>query len=135
MNNLAGWYSNLGRQQEAIELREEVLKARKRTLGDEHPNTLVSINNLARWYSNLGRQQEAIKLGEEVLKARKRTLGEEHPDTLVSMNNLNFFLTNLHQQNNPQNLVLRPALQPTQKIKGNTRSRWSLRSWSKKRRE
>jgi hypothetical protein len=115
-----------------MELGEKVLEAMKRTLGDDHPNTLLSMNNLAMSYSNLGRQQEAIELGEEVLKARKRTLGEEHPDTLVSMNNLNLFLTNLHQQNNPQNLVLRPALQPAQKIKGNTRSRWGLRSWGKK---
>ena len=77
-----------GRLQEAMELGEKVLKARQRTLGSEHPDTLYAMNNLAISYSDLGRKQEAMELVETVLKARQRTLGSEHRDTLMAMNNL-----------------------------------------------
>jgi hypothetical protein len=67
---------------------ETVAAARKRTLGEEYPDTLASIYNLALRYSEIGRRQEALQLTETVVAARKRTLGEEHPDTLVSMHAL-----------------------------------------------
>src|SRR5438046_1863636 len=45
--------------QNAAELREKVLEASQRTLGDEHPDTLRAMNNLANSYSDLGHRQEA----------------------------------------------------------------------------
>lgn len=60
----------------AIELREKVLKVRKRNLGEKHPDTLSFINNLASSYSNLGRRTEAIELKEKVLELIKRILGD-----------------------------------------------------------
>jgi tetratricopeptide (TPR) repeat protein len=77
-----------GQWQGAMLLEEKLYEARKRTLGDEHPDTLISIGNLARSYSDLGRVQDAVQLKEKVYEARKRTLGDEHPDTLISMGNL-----------------------------------------------
>jgi hypothetical protein len=68
-----------------------VVAAHKRTLGEEHPDTLLSMHNLANRYSDAGRRQEALQLTETVVAARKRTLGEEHPDTLLSMQNLTAF--------------------------------------------
>jgi Tetratricopeptide repeat len=38
-------------------LSETVVEARRRTLGDEHPDTLGSIHNLALEYSNVGRRR------------------------------------------------------------------------------
>jgi tetratricopeptide (TPR) repeat protein len=76
-----------GRLWSATELFEKVLKARQRTLGNEHPDTLLAMNNLAISYSKVGRRQEAMELREKVLKASQRTLGNEHPDTLSAMNN------------------------------------------------
>ena len=76
-----------------MELKEKVLEARKRILGDEHPNTLNSMNNLASSYSELGRRQEAVELEEKVLEASRRTLGDEHPSTLVRMDNLAIMLS------------------------------------------
>jgi tetratricopeptide (TPR) repeat protein len=81
-------YKENGRRQEALELTEKVMAARKRTLGEEHPGTLSSMQSLAIRYSEVGRRQEALELVEKVMAARKRTLGEEHPDTLRSMHNL-----------------------------------------------
>ena len=73
---------------DALQLTEPVVEKSKRTLGDEHPDTLRSIYNLALWYSEAGRQQEALELMEQVVEVNKRTLGDEHPDTLRSMRTL-----------------------------------------------
>ena len=55
-------YNEIGRHQEAMELREKTLEASRRTLGSEHPGTLRAMNNLAFSYSRLGRHQEALEL-------------------------------------------------------------------------
>ena len=81
-------YSENGRIQKALELSEQVVAVRKRTLGDEHPLTLTSMHNLSISYSDVGRIQEALELSEQVVVVMKRTQGEEHPDTLRSLHNL-----------------------------------------------
>ena len=58
---------------------EKTLEARQRTLGSEHPNTLMAMNNLANSYSHLGRHREAMELMEKTFEASQRTLGSEHP--------------------------------------------------------
>jgi hypothetical protein len=78
----------VGRLEEALQLSEKVVAARKRTLGEEHPDTLTSMHSLAISYSKVGRREEALQLLEKVVAASKRTLGEEHPDTLLSQRNL-----------------------------------------------
>jgi tetratricopeptide (TPR) repeat protein len=85
MNNVAISYALLGRNTEALQLREETLALRKDVLGPDHPDTLVSMNYLANSYAELGRHAEALKLREETLALRKAKLGPGHPDTLWSM--------------------------------------------------
>jgi hypothetical protein len=58
--NFALAYSEAGRQREALQLRETVVAARKRTLGEEHPDTLSSMHTLAGSYSEAGRLLEAL---------------------------------------------------------------------------
>jgi hypothetical protein len=58
---------------------------RKRSLGEEHPDTPTSMANLASMYRNQGRWKEAEELHAKELKVCKRLLGEEHPDTLINM--------------------------------------------------
>ncbi|KAK7002462.1 FabD/lysophospholipase-like protein [Favolaschia claudopus] len=77
-----------GRCSDAEGLQVAVLDSRKRLLGEEHPDTLLSMDNLARTYSDQGRWSDAEGLQVAVLESRKQLLGEEHPDTLLSMNNL-----------------------------------------------
>src|SRR5438093_980333 len=88
MNNLAISFQIVGRQEEALRLREQVLALRRKTLGPEHPETLGALDNLANSYHAAGRQDEAVKLLEEVLPLCRKVLGPEHPDTLGAMNNL-----------------------------------------------
>ena len=75
VSNLAGCYEALGRSSEALPLYEMALRARERTLGPEHPDTLFSVNNLALCYQALGRDSEALPLYERDLEASERTLG------------------------------------------------------------
>ncbi|KAI5816870.1 hypothetical protein BZA77DRAFT_246013 [Pyronema omphalodes] len=75
-----------GRPKEAQELQENVLEVRRRTLGDEHPDTLDVMYNLAITYRKLGgRLNEVQELQEKVLEVWRRTLGNEHPKTLDAM--------------------------------------------------
>ena len=57
-------------------------------LGDDHPQTLLSVNNLAFCYDALGEARRASPLYEEALAKCRTTLGDDHPQTLTSLNNL-----------------------------------------------
>jgi tetratricopeptide (TPR) repeat protein len=85
---VAGCLHEDGKYKEAGPWYLRLIETRKTVLGEEHPDTLMSMSNLALTYSDQGRLVEAEVLGTQVLDASKRVLGEEHPDTLMSMNNL-----------------------------------------------
>lgn len=72
----------------ALKLHESALAIRRRVLGEEDPDTLISMGNLA---STLCAQNDlagALKLQKSALAIQRRVLGEEHPHTLTAMNNL-----------------------------------------------
>ena len=73
MANLASTYSNQRRWKEAEELKVQVMKMRKRVLGEEHPSTLTSMASLASTYRNQGRWKEAEEL--EVLNGGEGVKG------------------------------------------------------------
>ena len=81
------YYEN-GFLKEAAELEVRVTEITKKDLGEEHPNTLMSMENLAVTYSELGKEKEAEELVVQVLEVRKRVLGDKHSHTLMSMENL-----------------------------------------------
>jgi tetratricopeptide (TPR) repeat protein len=85
---VAGYFNYEGRWKEAKQYQIGAIKLRTDVLGEEHPDTLLSIGNLASTYSNQGRWKEAEELGVDIMEISKRVLGEEHPDTLISMANL-----------------------------------------------
>jgi serine/threonine protein kinase len=82
------YYWGLFRPDRAEGLFREVLAARTRVLGPEHPDTLHSEFGLARTLLALGRVREAEALHRKVLAARERILGADHPDTLWSRFNV-----------------------------------------------
>ena len=55
------------------------MEARERTLGAEHPETLVSVNDLAGCLRAMGMLKDAEPLFQRALQASERTLGAEHP--------------------------------------------------------
>jgi tetratricopeptide (TPR) repeat protein len=72
----------------ATRIGEQVLADCERSLGCDHPNTLVSRYNLACSYESAGRLAEAIPLYETTLADCARVLGDDHPNTLISRNGL-----------------------------------------------
>lgn len=57
-------------------------------LGEEHPDTLLSMNNLVATYQDQARWEEAEELTMQARKTIASVLEEEHPDTLNCMTNL-----------------------------------------------
>ncbi|KAK7052619.1 FabD/lysophospholipase-like protein [Favolaschia claudopus] len=80
--------SEAGHYEKAEVLRVAIVERRKEELGNEHPDTLMSMASLAATYSELGRWSDAESLEVAVLEAQKRVLGNEHPDTLSAMASL-----------------------------------------------
>jgi len=78
-------YNEGGHLKEMEALEVMVMEKRKRVLGDNHPDTLISMVNLAGTYEQQGRWGEAEALELVVVEKRKLVQGDDHPDTLESM--------------------------------------------------
>ena len=74
LSNLALILCQRGQLAEAQQLQRQVLEARQRTLGEEHPDTLTALNNLTITLRQQGKVAEAeqLQLQVQVLEARKR---------------------------------------------------------------
>jgi Tfp pilus assembly protein PilF len=64
------------------------METRKRVLGQEHPDTLISMANITLTYMSQGQWKKAEAQGVQVQMLSSRVLGPEHPDTLLVMHNL-----------------------------------------------
>ncbi|MEU0188235.1 tetratricopeptide repeat protein [Streptomyces sp. NPDC006207] len=67
---------------------QQLLDARGRLLGLDHPDTLASRSDLAFALYGMGEYGQAVDLDRRTLEDRTRVLGPDHPDTLASRNNL-----------------------------------------------
>jgi hypothetical protein len=74
--------------QAACDLAQDTLDRRRRVLGEDHLDTLISVNNLGVFLRDLGRLHAARDLHQDALDSMLRVLGEDHPRTLFSANNL-----------------------------------------------
>ena len=90
MHNLALAYAGLGENVKAVQLGEEVLSARRKLLGPNHPDSLSSANNLASAIgkSNPGKAVDLLKSVLAGLPARAL----EAPEPLRVRHNLGHFL-------------------------------------------
>jgi eukaryotic-like serine/threonine-protein kinase len=100
---------------------------RRRVLGPEHPDTLISMNNLALLYREQGRYGQAEPLFTKVLKVRRRVLGPEHPDTLDTINDLAELYREQGKYAQAQ-LLLREALNSHRKSNTNSWVRYHCQS-------
>ena len=78
----------MGEYAKAEPLLQEALRIFQKTLGPEHPDTVVSLNNLAEVYQVMGEYAKAEPVLQEVLRTRQKVLGPEHRSTATSINNL-----------------------------------------------
>ncbi|KAH7346020.1 hypothetical protein BKA66DRAFT_478348 [Pyrenochaeta sp. MPI-SDFR-AT-0127] len=60
------------------------METRKRVLGDEHPDTLISMANLAFTLKGQGSFSKAISLMEDCHELRMVVLGPRHTNTISS---------------------------------------------------
>ena len=86
MNNLALTLRAQGDLPAARDLEEQVLAARRRILGDDHPHTLISMNNLAETLSAQGENEAAAALKTEAAyrhaaRAASPVIETSRPDT------------------------------------------------------
>jgi hypothetical protein len=65
-------------------LQEDTLRRYRRTLGEDHPESLTEAAHLALSLSELGEHDTARALDEDILQRRRQVLGEDHPQTLES---------------------------------------------------
>ena len=79
---LAYWYGEAGRVDEAITAFETLIDDQARVLGADHPDTLNSRSNRAYLLGQAGRVDEAITAFETVIDDRTRILGADHVETL-----------------------------------------------------
>ena len=86
-------YQSLGMYDAAEPHIIRALEFSREHLGDEHPDTLLSINTMGVLLVNQGKYAEAKEYYAEALKANRRLLGDAHPDTLRSIANMGSLLT------------------------------------------
>ncbi|KAF3925932.1 Nephrocystin-3 [Dactylellina cionopaga] len=67
---------------------KEVLTERKKILGKQHQDTLISLNDLGQTLRNQGKYKEATAMYKKALNGREKLLGLDNQDTLASMSNL-----------------------------------------------
>ena len=80
--NLANTYQSLGRDQEALRLRQDVYSGYVILLGEAHRETILEANNYAATLVELRRYEEARSLMRQTIPVARRALGERHRLTL-----------------------------------------------------
>jgi tetratricopeptide (TPR) repeat protein len=88
------WQVAQRRPEEAEQMYHDGIASRRRLLGDEHPDTLMSRHELAWVTAVQGRWADAEVEYREVLDARSRVLGADHPDTLTTRHELAWAIAN-----------------------------------------
>lgn len=63
----------------------DALELMKKALGEEHPDTLISMNGLAVALSKQGKYAEAEEMQRRTLELKEKALGKEHSSTSVSV--------------------------------------------------
>jgi tetratricopeptide (TPR) repeat protein len=77
-----------GEIKQALEPARQALAIRKKVLGEQHPDTALSLNNLGTLLRAQGDYVAARPYYEQALAIRRKVLGEQHADTAHSLNSL-----------------------------------------------
>lgn len=88
LQSVASTQRELGLLVAATQPQEQALAIRRRVLGDDHPDTLVSLSNMGLLLLAQGKLAEAEPYLRETQQEYRLVLGDEHPETLRSISNL-----------------------------------------------
>jgi hypothetical protein len=75
----------MGRVEEALELRKVVLEQRVEVYGRRHPDTLWAMGSLGLVYEALGSMVEALRCHTEAYEGQVEIWGSEHPHAKWSL--------------------------------------------------
>ena len=81
MNGLASAHESKGDQVKAAQFAKLVLERRRKTIGDDHPDTISTMRSLTRILTKLQRYDEAERLGNECLQQSQKAFGENAEET------------------------------------------------------
>jgi serine/threonine protein kinase len=87
LNDLGAVRYAEGRRDAAIDLMEQALHLKEKTLGTDHPDVGTSEGNVAIALAELGRYQEALLHVQRSLSLLRHGLGDAHPDTAIQLSN------------------------------------------------
>jgi serine/threonine protein kinase/tetratricopeptide (TPR) repeat protein len=116
-NSVAMAYLTLGRADLALPHAQNALEQRRAVLGDEHPDTVVTMNNLAIVLRSFGRFGEAESLFKRALDTCHRVLPPDHDHTLSVLNNYSTLLMALGRWSEAEALV-KEARQQSRRVRG-----------------
>jgi tetratricopeptide (TPR) repeat protein len=88
-------YKDLGLYDAAKPLLERALETRRRVLGEEHPDTLMSMAQMGNLLMNQGKRDEALPYHRQVLDTTRRVLGEDNALTLDALQNMGSLLVEM----------------------------------------
>ena len=86
MANLVSTYTNQGRWEETEQLEMRAIETRKAKLGENYPDTLISMANLAFTWEFLANDAEVINLLRRCLTKQEQRIGLDHPITRLILN-------------------------------------------------
>ncbi|MCB9610509.1 MAG: tetratricopeptide repeat protein [Polyangiaceae bacterium] len=75
-----------GKYAEALEVYSRSLAITEKTLGEEHPETAITLHAIGQALHRQGKYAEALDYYSRSLAITEKTLGEEHPDTAITLN-------------------------------------------------
>ncbi|PWW80876.1 TPR-like protein, partial [Tuber magnatum] len=107
----------LGRYEESEVVNRRALEGYEKSLGSDHPYTLMAVNNLALVLRELGRYEESEVMNRRALEGYEKSLGSDHPDTLMAVNNLALVLGDLGRYEDSE-VMNRRALEGYEKSLG-----------------
>ena len=86
--SLASMLGQAGQPGQAAAQYRDLLNDRLRTLGPDHPSTLIARANLAYWLGRAGQPDQAAAQFRDLLTDRLRLLGPDHRQTIAARDNL-----------------------------------------------
>ncbi|MBS0197192.1 MAG: serine/threonine protein kinase [Planctomycetes bacterium] len=107
---LAERYHDLGLDSAAVTLEKQALADRRRVLGEDHSDTLVSIGNVGVYLNAIGKPEEAEPYYREALEKSRRVRGQDQPETWSCLANLGNLLVERGRLSDAEPL-LREALE------------------------
>jgi len=128
-NTLASLMELQKRFDEALSLHRQVLEARRRTLGENHPSVHNSLHNIGNLYLAKGEPEGCIKVTREAIAVATAAYGPKHPARAISLGLLGFALRDTGDPANyPESekailealAILESSLPPDHPVKVNT---------------